>query len=292
MRPRLFIAIGAIAFSCLLASAVSAATIIPGYAVGGIGQTSEVGMTTYRDLDGDGTSEEVIKYYIPLSESQSGTYDVTQVGWSYWSGPKYAGMQSDSSTAANPSGWLDMYLRFAPVEEPGPHFMRFFFEDLDLDGVNDPANFLEDITIYDADNNVLGYFDTGGNYTSRDPLEPPYTAGDYSVESTNDYQKITLFNVEVPNDDFYVKLHFSADYERVYTTCRSWGWGHNSCYNYCNQYFDKIKNTPEYLRAEIEAWPPELVPVPAAMPLFLSGLAALGFVGGRRRKKKAQSPDA
>lgn len=294
MRPRLFFAIGAIAFSWVLAGVASAATVIPGYAVAGLGQTTEVGLTAYRDLDGNGSTEKVVKYYIPLTpygagSGSSGTYAVSAGGTT--------GVVSDSSTAAEPSGWLDMYLRFTPIEEAGPHFLRLYFEDLDLNGVNDPANFLEDISIYSGSDlvNPIGQFTVGGNYTgnslgtpSPNLPDPPYAPGDYSVVSNPNYQQITLYYVDVPDDtDFYIKLHFTSDYERVYNNCRLYH-GHTYCYNYCQTYFDKITNTPEYLRAEIEAWPPP-IPVPAAMPLFLSGLAALGYVGRRRMKKKGQT---
>ena len=281
MRTRLLFAIGTIAFSVMVSGAASAAPVVYGTPVAGIGSSTSVGtvVPNYGPLGG----RDAIEMYIPLSADSSGTYGVGGVGTT---------VDYCTNTGGNCNGYMTMYLKFEDldgpandpnVEVPGSFFMRFYFEDLDLIGANDPDHFLESITIKDQNGNVLGgqTFTTGG--VSSVPT-PPYGTNDYSYNiQDSGIQELILYNVQVPTDPFYAELVFTATYPDA-----------------CNPNFDtcpdgKIKqytwqNTPEYMSAEVEAWPPELVPVPAALPLFLSGLAAMGFVGARRHKKqKAQN---
>lgn len=68
-------------------------------------------------------------------------------------------------------------------------------------------------------------------------------------------QLLTLALGAVPGDPFLLRLDFKSWFEH------------------------KGYNTPEYLRA----WVTE-VPLPAALPLFLAGLAGVGFASKRRKK--------
>ena len=73
-------------------------------------------------------------------------------------------------------------------------------------------------------------------------------------------QLLSLSLATLMVDSFYLQLKFKAMYD----------W-HG-------------RNTPEYLIARISA-----IPLPAAFPLFGTGLGILGFAAWRRRRKLAQT---
>jgi len=278
MRPRLLFAIAAIAISVLVSGSASAAPIVYGTPVDAIGSSTQVGSIKNNATELGG--RDAIEMYIPLTAGSSGTYGVD----TYGSSNQYTvGLNQDNCyngwNGGTCAGSMTMYLEFSGLDDPatsyndvpGPYFMRFYFEDLDLIGANDPDKFLESITIKDQDGTVLGgqTFDTGG--TTSVPT-PPYGTNDYSYNILQSgIQELILYNVQVPTDPFYAELVFTAAYpDTSEPGVGSYHW----------------RNTIEYMSAEVEAWPPELVPVPAALPLFLSGLAAMGFVGVRRNKKQ------
>lgn len=73
-------------------------------------------------------------------------------------------------------------------------------------------------------------------------------------------QLLSLSLATLMVDSFYLQLKFKAEY------------------------FRNGRNTPEYLIARISA-----VPLPAALPLFGTGLGILGFAAWRRRRKMTQT---
>lgn len=207
-----------------IASGTTYASPVIGVPVGSIGSTDPVG---YTDANGE------IRFFIPLS--YSGVYGVGG-----------AGMSSDQGSGFYES--LTMFLMYQGIDYPAATAeLKFKFEDLDLDGANDPTtpyNFLESIQIFDSAGPVTDLID--------------------DIFDSNDYFSITINNgeVSITIDDFtssvldptYVQLVFSSDYA-------STGW-----------------NTPEYLYTTLETSP---VPIPGAFLLFSSGL--IGLAGLRRK---------
>lgn len=76
----------------------------------------------------------------------------------------------------------------------------------------------------------------------------------------NTQQLLSLSLATLMVDSFYLQLKFNASFT------------------------DYGRNTPEYLIARISA-----VPLPAAFPLFGTGLGLLGFAAWRRRRKRTQT---
>ena len=221
------IAAAALTSAALLAAPSAHAGII-GVAVDPL-DNSVVGETEFRaDLGGD-----AIKYYITLDDNAPDcTYGVTALAGGT------CGQFSDSGVGG-PT--VSMYLLFEPINIGADYVLDILFEDLDLDGANDPAGFLESLEILSADGltSFSGLItDIGGAVT-----------GDAGTQ-----QLLSLFLGTIISDPFLVRLDFTAS--------SSGG-----------------TNTPEYLIAEINQ-----VPLPAALPLFLAGLAGMSFAS---RKKKA-----
>ena len=88
-------------------------------------------------------------------------------------------------------------------------------------------------------------------------LSGPITnIGQPLVSGNGSTQLLSLFLGAISVDPFIVRLDFASSFTRVGT------------------------NTPEFLIASVEE-----VPLPAAAPLFMAGIAGIGFL--RRRKQKA-----
>ena len=285
MRPRLLFAIGAIAFSVVASGAASAAPIIYGTPVLGVGGSAVTVPGSLYDSDHfgqDSQGNNIAGYgmYIPL-RSTGGTYgDINGTGMS-----SDTCMTTSSSTSCD--GGMNAYFKFTPLQAqdtPGPYFVYLQFDDLDLAPFNDPTTptaFLETLRVLDGSGHELAVFNNDPPLDGSGQYTDPGVPGTWSVNNDNilisyDFskdgpQKITLYNVYVDSDPFYIELALTAFHEETPTRIY---W----------------QNTKEFMSVGIQAWPPELVPVPAALPLFLSGLAAMGFVGARRHKKqKAQN---
>lgn len=157
------------------------------------------------------------------------------------------GTQQDSGFGG---GILSMILAFQPITPNVDGVLEIIFEDLDLIGSRDTGNFLETIEIFNQSGDSLLKTDTTNAIITGDA----------------DTQMLSLA-LGILNDDalantYYVQLDFSAKLE---------GWR-------------KGWNTPEYLIASIHQTVPG-VPLPAALPLFGTGLAVMGFIGWHRKRK-------
>jgi hypothetical protein len=215
----------AAATAAMLTAVTAASAAVVGVTVDP-GDNSAVGVTEFRAaLGGD-----AVKYFITL-EDDDGVYGVDDSG--------DFGLVADSG---NGGGTLSMFLLFSPVNIGAEYNLEVLFEDLDLDGGNDPAGFLESVEVFSAD----GMTSLSGG---------PITALGGAVSGDSNSQLLTLFLGAISSDPFLIKLNFVASFTSNGT------------------------NTPEYLIATINE-----VPIPAAIPLFLSGIA--GFSMAVRRKKK------
>jgi len=259
----------------LFAGAAHASTMIDGVAVGapGVGETPGFGSI------GNGPSlSNAIEYFIPLTDATNGIYGVG----SNCSG-NAAGTCADTGSGsgyANANA-LQMNLFFDLSLQPASKSaeLSFLFDDLDLDGANDPPGFYESISLSYWDSNSANFVNVTGPITdvppdpSIAPLSPPEVdAGDPNL-ITWDTNLISwqpgMLALAALNDSaqaeggFWIQLGFGSKY--VYTTDGTPRRG---------------TNTPEYLTAQLTVSP---VPVPAAVWLF--GTALIGFVGMSRRTK-------
>lgn len=124
------------------------------------------------------------------------------------------------------------------------------------------------LTILFEDLDLIGASDPAGFFESIEILDASSVSltgvitniGGLIAGDSNTQQLLSLSLATLMVDSFYLQLKFSASFT---------SFGHN---------------TPEYLIAEISA-----VPLPAALPLFGTGLGILGFAGWRRRRKMTQA---
>jgi hypothetical protein len=240
---KLRLALVAVGLMCI-AILANADTVL-GVPVTGIGTTTQAvstcptleGQVCYNSATGQTT------FYIPLSSANSGTFGVT----SHSGGT--AGTFAD--TGMGTSNALTMYLMFNPVTLPvNSATLNFTFTDLDLQGVNDPTGFFE---------NVQFFSNTG---TALTPLI--YTNGQsgggalaYTVTGNSNTQTIFFSNVtSILQNPFYVQLNFGSSF---YTTGL---------------------NTPEDLIATLQTT--QATPEPSTMLLLGAGL--LGSIKLFRRK--------
>jgi hypothetical protein len=220
-----------------------------------------------------------IEYYIPLSSSATGTFGVTDPpdGSSGKAGTYY-----DSGYGATDT--LTMFLHYKNLADdggveplsPGLTGFTFEFEDLDLTNAdnlfgagqtNDPNGFKESVKIsFHASAATPGDklpIQGDANGDGNDTLEvDDLNDADImlmDIPNTDDNMQILRAVVNLPGDEVWVKLVFSSASTFEGT------------------------NTPEYLFA----WSGSVVPVPAALPLFATGLAVLGFAGWRRKRVAA-----
>ena len=179
------------------ASQVQASVI--GVAVDAIGSVNApVGSTQFRSaLGGD-----AIKYLIPLSASSTPcTFGVD------------CGTTSDSGSGGT---LMSMFLRFDPISTSHASILDISFEDLDLIGINDPANFLESVEVFNSTNASL----TG----LIDDISSGFVTGD-----SNTQQLLSLDLGILSSTTLWLELQFSASYDRRGT------------------------NTPEYLIASVHS---------------------------------------
>ena len=164
------------------------------------------------------------------------------------------GTASDSGTGGTV---MSMFLEFSPVSTIVPSLLEILFEDLDLINANDPNGFFESIRI----------FDSGGV-----PLTDPITTIGGLITGDAGTQQLLSLALGIVSNPFYAELKFAAN-SSFYGT-----------------------NTPEYLIATVrdcivgvDDFCPtqQVVPLPAAFPLFATALGGMGLLGWRRKRKAA-----
>lgn len=160
-------------------------------------------------------------------------------------GVSSSGNYGRSADSGNGGGTMSMWLRFTGLVVGQAATLTVKFEDLDLIGVNDPAGFTERLQIFNQGGTSLTGLITALGAT-------PSGGGTVTGNSTS--QALTLFLGTMTSSQLLLRLDFRAAFS---------GFG---------------TNTAEFLRAEVSQ-----VPIPAALPLLLSGLAGLGFAGRRRK---------
>lgn len=136
-----------------------------------------------------------------------------------------------------------------------------------FDGLNAGADYYLEILFEDLDlagaNDPNGFFESleifsADGMTSLSGLitdiSSPMVIGDASTQ-----QLLSIFLGTIISEAFVIRLDFVA-------------------------YSDKKgANTPEFLIAQLQE-----VPIPGALPLFLAGIAGLGFAGRRKKEKSRQ----
>lgn len=244
--------------------ATSAQAVTVGIAVDSVGSTTSVSGGN-GDFEVDGYRKGTIKYYIPLKSAASGVFGVDTWGWD---NNKVVGQAPDTGYGLDDS--LEMFLYYSdvgddfgapqPLNGPGIANFTFEFEDLDLigGGNNDPSWFREAVQIEFWESNGGGGFNKIYSSEKIDEVTDPNVSLSGNGAGSLPEQLI-MATVPISGSEVWAKLTFSSD-----TVPHTKG-----------------KNTPEYVFAWAGIQP---VPIPAALPLFLSGLLGLGVMARRRRK--------
>ena len=262
------------------------ASTIGGVAVDSAGSSATVGSTqTVTHIP------DAIKYYIPLSAAQKGTYGVAPAtspctnGFPGTFGGPGTCSDSGSGYGYSDSSALQMNIFFDMTGLPASKSaeLSFLFDDLDLTDKNDPAGFFESIS--------LSYWDWDTNTNAFDTtpvvVAPTITAAGVSLDpeiSAVDDNLITwdlgmlalgaLNTSAQAQNGFWIQLGFGSKYVQTNPD------GSIKLDSLRNEIPKNGTNTPEYLSAKLTVSP---VPVPAAVWLF--GTALIGFVGMSRRRK-------
>ena len=222
------------------ASGAMAAPVF-GTAVDSIGGSP---ISNQDNIDGDPTTQPsnlpsgapTIEYYIPLSGSDC-TYGVGGCG---------TGVDFGSGGQT-----MSMFLEFAPLTElPANYELSVTFEDLDVDGLNDPAGFLESVEFFDqSGTSITGLID--------DALDIPPLA----PSSTADTQiTLPIALGQLNSTPFYARFDFLANAPM------------------------EMQNTAEYLRASVDVSEQvnQEIPLPASVLMLLSAIGGFGFLSWRR----------
>jgi hypothetical protein len=230
----------------LPANAATVSTV--GVAVKGVGSSTQVGNTQNR-----GIGDDAIEYFIPLHGSGTLAYGVGSAcshhGYGTCSDIGYGGPT------------LRMVLRFEPSAS-GKNELTIKFEDLDLNGVNDPAGFLETLNLSLGTRTKVGWHWV----TSYTPLAGPFSSlvSPFRPDGNSDTQILDLLLDLPTTDPLYLVLDFTA---------------HSTF---------KGQNTPEYLWATLspaDANIPVATPLPGALVLMGSVLTSFFGVGAWRRRR-------
>lgn len=262
----------AIIITAGMTSGSLAATV--GVAVAGIGSEFTEQVATKNVIKKSRKYEVgTIKFYIPLSDTgvnedanPSGVFGVDDYRVKPKKKAKKVGTKSDSCNGGC-DGFLDMYLHFDGLTA-GINQFSFEFDDLDLTGAgnNDPSSFAESLNIsfFDSAANSLG---AASNFSD---------VSDDGVSSADGNSQLLELDL-VTGTDVWALLHFE--------THLNGGTGKNT--------IERVFASTRYLGDPGGFDPSNIapVPVPGALPLFLTGLAAFGFMGARRRRQRVNTAD-
>jgi hypothetical protein len=214
--------------------------------VTGIAVVDEFSTSTnpvYDELQTDG----LIEYFIPLNSADSGIYGVVDPD-TPGKCTNGAGTCIDSGTgfgyASADALKMNLYFNLSSLANKDNAVLDIYFEDLDLDPINDPNWFYESVSVSYKNGN-------GGILTT---LVGPSIDDTDIPEATQDpfTWNLDLASIGSLDNNFWIQLGFGSES------------------NY------EASNTEEYLKATIST-----VPVPAAVWLF--GTALIGFVSMSRR---------
>ncbi len=162
-----------------------------------------------------------------------------------------------SSDRGNGGGVLTMFLRFDGLTANSGN-LSILFEDLDLINVNDPFGFFETVEVFDGNGTSL----TQLIDESDDDIGRSFDIN--TLGGLNDNLELAIAFSSISTSTLFVELNFTASFRR------------------------KARNTAEYLTASFnEINQTTVVPLPAALPLYGTGLAIMGFIGWRRKRKTA-----
>lgn len=145
--------------------------------------------------------------------------------------------------SGNGGGTLSLFLRFTGLTIGQSYNLVTVFEDLDVLPVNDPANFTERLQIFNSSNVALT-----GALTSLGNFAGGSVTGDSTA------QTLVLALGAATANTLTLRLDFTANFNTNGT------------------------NTAEFLNAQLQP-----VPLPAAFPLMMAGVAGLGFAARRKR---------
>ena len=234
-------------------SANASSVTVIGATVADGGSTGLVGIPAGPD----GT----VKYFIPINESDMGTYGDSStceygIGTCSDSG---MGFGYDYASALKMNIYFDLSSQTQSITSAQ---LDFNFVDLDLNDVNDPNGFFESMSLsyWDWNDPDFELVSLSGAIKNTSELFGSSTSSGKNDPITWSLNLESLGILDALNDSqtnhqgFWIQLGFGSTYT---------GTG---------------SNTPEYLTAELTVAP---VPVPAAIWLF--GTALIGFVGMSRR---------
>ncbi len=213
----------------MLTGATQASTMIGGVAVDSAGSSTMVGSTQSVTHIPD-----AIKYYIPLSATQQGTYGVA--GTPAPCGNGFPGTFGGAGTCADSGsgfGYLDssalaMNIYFDLSGQPASQSaeLSFLFDDLDLIDKNDPVGFFESISLsfwnWDTNTNsfdgtpvnVAGTITTAG--ASPDPVID--AVDDNLITWDLDLLALGALNASAQaQNGFWIQLGFGSRYVQTMT---------------------------------------------------------------------------